>query len=245
MKKITVIVPCFNEEAGIANVVKGFPRRQLGLEGYELEVLVVDNNSTDKTAVVAEEAGARVIHEPKKGKGNAVRTGFYNIARDTDYVVMLDGDHTYDPGEVLRMIEPIDSGFCDVVVGSRLHGKIAEGSMQPLNKLGNIIFSMAVRLIYGSRVTDVLSGYFAWSRDSIERLRPHIESTGFALEIEMITKMARLGESVYSVPISYNARAGESNLRPFHDGMRILWMLTRNIFWRAPAQKISSARSDA
>jgi dolichol-phosphate mannosyltransferase len=244
MKKITVIVPCFNEEAGIANVVEGLPDRQLKLKGYKLEVLVIDNNSTDRTAIVAEAAGARVILEPKKGKGNAVRTGFYNFSPDTDYIVMLDGDHTYDPGEVLRMVEPIDSGFCDVVVGSRLHGKMAEGSMQPLNKFGNMMFSSAARLIYGSKATDALSGYFAWSRDSLERLRPHVESAGFALEIEMITKMARLGETVYSVPISYNARAGDSNLRPFYDGSRILWMLIRNIFWRAPVQKISTIRID-
>lgn len=244
MKKITAIIPCYNEEAGIADVVRGFSAEQLAKSGYELEVLVIDNNSTDKTAEVAVRAGAQVIFEPRKGKGNAVRSAFYSIDRETDYIVMIDGDYTYSSSEILRMIEPIDAGFCDVVVGSRLHGRIAKGSMTPLNRVGNIIFSQLVRFIYGTKVTDVLSGYFAWSRPSLERLRPHVESDGFALEMEMVTKMARLGESVYSVPISYDTRAGVANLRPFHDGLRILRMLVRNIFWQAPEVNVSSVRSD-
>lgn len=245
MKKITVLVPCYNEEAGIADVINSFSREKLKKFGYNLDVIVINNNSKDRTAEVAEAAGAKVILETKKGKGNAVRTGFYSIPKNTDYVVMLDGDNTYSSEEVLRMVEPIDSGFCDVVVGSRMQGKIAEGSMKPLNRFGNFVFSQLVQRIYGSNVTDVLSGYFAWSRESIERLRPHVESAGFALEIEMVTKMSRLGLEVFSVPISYNARAGESNLRPFRDGSRILSMFIKNIFWQVPEQEVEAARIKA
>lgn len=232
MRKVTVLIPCHNEEAGIANVIKGFSRRQLRRYGFALDVLVIDNNSTDKTAAVAKKAGARVIHEAKKGKGNAIRAGFAHLLPDTDYVAMLDGDDTYRPQELLRLLEPLESGFSNVVIGSRMHGRINEGSMAPLNRLGNRVFSRLVRSVYGVSVTDVLTGYFAWTRGAVERLQPHLVSDGFAIEMEMITKMARLGEEIYSVPITYLARAGESNLRPLQDGGRILKMFMRNLQWR-------------
>jgi glycosyltransferase involved in cell wall biosynthesis len=234
MKKVTVVIPCHNEAEGITGVITGFPRRQLKAHGYELEVLVINNRSTDNTPRVARSAGARVVNEPKKGKGNAIRTGFYSIPEDTDYVVMLDGDDTYRPEEIIRLLEPINSGFCNVVIGSRLGGRIQQGSMTAFNRLGNWVFSHLVRYSYRVNVTDVLTGYFAWNRDAIVRLRPHLQSAGFAIEMEMITKMARLGEEIYSVPISYNSRAGESNLRPIRDGMRILSMYLRNLSWNPP-----------
>lgn len=86
-------------------------------------------------------------------------------------------------------------------------------------------------------MTDVLTGYFAWTRKTMETLRPHLVSEGFAIEMEMITKMAKLGDEIYCVPISYHARAGESNLRPFYDGSRILSLLIRNIFWKPESKR--------
>jgi len=231
-KKITALIPCYNEESGICQVIKSFPREKLASQGYDLEILVIDNNSTDATAEVAVRCGARVIHEPKKGKGNAIRTGFWSISADTDYVVMLDGDDTYRPEEVLRLVEILDSGFGSVAIGSRLAGHITEGSMNFFNRVGNWGFSMLVRNFYNVNVTDVLTGYFAWTREAIERLRPHLESEGFAIEMEMITKMARLDEKIYCVPISYHSRAGESNLHPVYDGTRILRMFAKNFFWK-------------
>jgi len=120
LKKITILIPCYNEEEGIAHVIEGIPIKRLRHFGFTTEVVVVDNNSTDETAAVARSLGAIVIHEPKKGKGNAMRTAFKTVSDDTDFVVMLDGDHTYKAGEIPRLIEPLASDFCDVVVGSRL-----------------------------------------------------------------------------------------------------------------------------
>ena len=231
MKHITVLIPCYNEAEGIGQVIKAFPKTSLKRHGYELDVLVIDNNSSDNTAEEASKAGARVIHESKQGKGNAIRTGFYNIG-NTDYVVMLDGDDTYRPEEVGRLIELLDSGFTEVVIGSRLGGRIGVGSMKSFNRIGNWVYSHLVRYSYQVNVTDVLTGYFAWKREVIENLRPHLESDGFAIEMEMITKMARLGHEIYSVPISYHARAGESSLRPIYDGSRILWMYAKNLTWK-------------
>ena len=128
-QKVTVIVPCFNEEGGISEVITRFPRERMRAHGYEVDIIVIDNNSTDKTAEVASSLGAQVIHEPKKGKGNAIRTGFASVSSDTDFVVMLDGDATYCPEEVIRMLEPLQSEFASVVIGSRLTGRITDGSM--------------------------------------------------------------------------------------------------------------------
>ncbi|HSX01401.1 MAG TPA: glycosyltransferase family 2 protein [Candidatus Saccharimonas sp.] len=232
MKKVTVLIPCYNEAEGIATVIGTLPREQMAAHGYQLDVLVIDNNSSDDTAAVAKAAGARVITERQQGKGNAIRRGFASIPKDTKYVVMLDGDDTYKSREILRLLEPLDSGFCNVVIGSRLGGRIADGSMTTFNRAGNWIFSHLVRYSYRVNVTDVLTGYFAWKRDVVVRLRPHLKSAGFAIEMEMITKMARLGEDIYSVPITYEARAGESSLHPVRDGWRILRMYGHNINWR-------------
>ena len=115
------------------------------------------------------------------------------MSADTDYVVMLDGDNTYQPKEVLRLIELLHSGFYDVALGSRMGGRISEGSMAGFNQAGNWIFSHLVRYFYRVNVTDVLTGYFAWKREVVERLRPHLVSKGFAIEMEMITKMGTVG----------------------------------------------------
>jgi glycosyltransferase involved in cell wall biosynthesis len=231
MKKVTVLIPCYNEEESIALVIQGLPKGVLKAHGYNLEVVVIDNNSKDKTTEVALAAGAKVIFEGKQGKGNAIRTGFYSISEDTDYVVMLDGDHTYRPEEIIRLLEPLNSGFANVIIGSRLGGRISAGSMKTFNRIGNWGYSHLVRYSYRVNVTDVLTGYFAWTRGAVEKLRPHLVSDGFAIEMEMITKLARLGEDIYSVPISYHARAGESSLHPVRDGIRILRMYMNNLSW--------------
>lgn len=239
MKKITVIVPCYNEEKGIAAVIESLPYERAKSLGFKVEVLVVDNNSTDRTTEVAQAAGATVIHEPKQGKGNAIRTAFYNISEDTDYVIMLDGDDTYKSAEMLRLVELLDSGFCDVVIGSRLGGKMNKGSMKGFNRLGNWGFSFLVRTIYQVNVTDTLTGYFGWKREVITKLRQHVQSSGFAIEMEMITKMARMGYDIYSVPITYAPRLGESSLRPVHDGARILREFTKQLKWRPRYERLA------
>lgn len=244
MKKITVVIPCYNEEEAIATVIKAFPRKKLRDHGFSLEVIVVDNNSKDKTAEVARAAGAKVLHEPKQGKGNAIRTAFYNVSEDTDYVVMCDGDDTYKAHEILRLVEPLDSGFADVIIGSRMGGRMAKGSMRGFNRLGNWGFSFLVRSVYKVNVTDTLTGYFAWKREAIVQLRQHLQSSGFAIEMEMITKMARMGYEIFSVPISYEPRLGESSLRPVYDGSRILREFLRQLKWR-PNKERFAVVSDA
>jgi glycosyltransferase involved in cell wall biosynthesis len=228
---VTVVIPCFNEAEGIEHVIKGFHKGQLVKDVFDFDILVVDNNSTDGTAKIAKKAGGRVIKEMKPGKGNAVKTGLANIHPDASYVIMIDGDDTYRPEEAFRLLEPLHSNFCDVVIGSRLGGKIRNGAMSRTNRGGNWMFAHMVRIIYRLNVTDVFSGYFAWKRGVIDDLAPLLRSSGFALEMEMITMMARMDCEVYSVPISLDLRKGNSSLQPFKDGMTILRTFTRNLTW--------------
>ena len=243
MKKISLIIPCYNEEDGIAEVIKGVPVKSLKKYGYLVDVIVIDNNSSDKTAQIAKELNARVLFEGRQGKGNAIRTAFNSISDDTDYVVMVDGDDTYKTHEIMRLIEPLNSGFCDVVVGSRLAGKASKEAFNFTNLLGNWVFTFLVRVIYKENVTDVLSGYFAWKKEVVDELKTHLDSTGFSIEMEIVTNMVKLDYEVFSVPITYAPRAGETKLNPVMDGLKILATLFQNIIWRPRSTKLLIGKS--
>jgi len=232
MKKITLMVPCYNEENGIVEVMKDIPYKKMKKLGYKIEVLVIDNNSSDNTSKVAKKLGARVVFEEKPGKGNAIRKGFDSVSKDTDYVIMLDGDDTYKPYEMNRLIEPLESGFCEIVIGSRLEGHMKGKAMSFSHRLANWFFTFITRRFYGANVTDTCTGYFAWKKDVADKLNGHIKSKGFAIEAEMITKMSKMGHKIYSVPITYDPRHGESKLAPISDGLKITKMLFQNINWK-------------
>ncbi len=229
-----MLIPCYNEEKGIAKVIAKIPLDKLNSLGFDTEVIVIDNNSKDNTARIAKSTGAVVISEEKQGKGNAIITGFRNVPSDCNIVVMIDGDNTYDTNEIIRLIEPIDSGFCEVVVGSRLNGKILNHSMSYFNRIGNWIFTFLVRTAYKGNVTDVCSGYFAWKKEVIDELLPNLKSSDYTIEMEMIIKMARMDYEMFSIPISYDKREGVSNLRPLTDGFKIMKTWVKYIFWKNP-----------
>src|SRR3990172_10930154 len=145
MKKISILIPCHNEEAGIGKVLDDIPTDYLKFLGYVTEVIVIDNYLSDNTSKEAESRNVRVIRENNIGKGNAIRTGFEAIQKDTSYVVMIDGDNTYKSKEIPRLIEPLESNFCDVVVGSRLGGKVKRNSLKFSNRFANWSFTFLVR----------------------------------------------------------------------------------------------------
>lgn len=231
IKKLTIIIPCYNEQEGIKTVLDDIPHEKLNKLGFSVETIVIDNNSTDNTSKIALYNGAKVIHEKKQGKGHAMITGFNSIPKDSDVVVMIDGDASYDIKEVIRLIEPIESGFADGVVGTRLHGKLDISSMSSFNRIGNWFFTFLARTGYRTNVTDVCSGFFAWKGEVIQNLAKHIKSSGFSLEMEMIVKMARMGYDCYSVPITYNLRNGSSSLKPVRDGLKIAFTWLKYLTW--------------
>ncbi len=148
MKKIAVLIPCYNEEKTIAAVVSDF-RRLLP----NADVYVYDNNSTDKTADEARQAGAIVRFERKQGKGNVIRTMFREI--DADYYLMVDGDGTYPADMVLELIKPVMTNEADMVIGSRLH-TVSESKFKTINRLGNILFLFVLNSVFRVNITDLL-----------------------------------------------------------------------------------------
>lgn len=232
IKKVVILIPCYNEEEGIGFVMDSIPKSKLNELGYEAEVLVIDNNSSDKTAEIAKIKGAKVINEPKQGKGHAILSGFRNASNDADIVAMIDGDSSYDIQELPRLLEPLENNFADVVVGTRLNGKLVFNSMKGFNRIGNWFFTFLARVGYKTNVTDVCSGFFAWKKCVVDSLVGHLESNGFSIEMEMIAKMSRMGYGCYSVPITYNPRNGKSSLKPFKDGISILHAWLRNLNWK-------------
>jgi dolichol-phosphate hexosyltransferase len=232
MKKITVLIPCYNEEEGISSVLDAIPVESLSRFGFETNIVVVDNNSSDKTAEIARsKEGVKVIEELSQGKGNALITAFKQIDEESDYIVIIDGDNTYKPKEILRLIEPLESEFCDVVVGSRISGKTVRGSFKFSHRFVNWVFAFIVRQFYKANVTDALTGFWAMKSNVIKTLIPNLYSTDFTIEMEMITKMKRLGFSIYSMPITYDRRLGKSKLNSYRDGFKILYMFVKNLGW--------------
>lgn len=232
MEKVTVIIPCHNEEKGIGRVLDSMPFRKLYHEGFDTHVIVVDNNSKDATTHEVLKRRIRIIHEPHQGKGHALKTGFKSIPEDTKYVVIIDGDDTYKTYEMPRLLEPLQNNFCDVVIGSRIGGKTIRGSLSSTHRIVNWIFAFLVRHFYSANVTDVLSGYFAFKRQALDKLLHHLDSKGFAIEMEMVTKMKKLDMDVYSVPITYDRRLGHSKIHSLKDGIKILYMFINNLTWK-------------
>lgn len=224
-KKISFVICAYNEEKGLPLVLKRIPRDLT----KELEIIVVDNNSRDDTSKIARKYATKVVSETKQGKGHALRTGIRNVSKDSDYVIMIDADNTYSPEETGRLIELLDSNFCDFVIGSRLQGDIKGNSLTIFNRIGNWIFTFMARVIYRENGTDLCTGFMAWKKKVADDIARETVSAGFTIETEMVCKMAKKKYRINSVPITYSERIGKSNLNPFTDGLNILSEIIRNI----------------
>ena len=214
---IAVLIPCYNEQATVGTVVEAF-RAELP----DARVYVFDNASTDATARRAEQAGATVIREPRRGKGNVIETMFDAI--DADIYVMVDGDDTYPPDSVHALIEPLRHRRADMTVGARL-SEYEDTSFRPLHVAGNSLVRRLINRIFHTNLTDILSGYRAFNRRVVDRVP--IVSSGFEVETELTIHMLYYRLAVVEVQVPYRARpAGSSSkLRTFHDGARVLWKL--------------------
>src|SRR6187397_813198 len=212
-QRVAVLVPCFNEEAAIAQVVRDF-RDALP----HAAIYVYDNNSTDRTAEVARSAGAHVRREAHQGKGNVVRRMFADV--DADIYVLVDGDATYDAPSVRRMIGRLIDGQLDMVVGTRVdHGKVA---YRTGHRAGNRILSGFVAWVFGPSFNDMLSGYRVFSRRFVKSFP--VLSGGFEIETELTVHALELGLPVEEIETPYYARpeGSSSKLSTWRDGFRIL-----------------------
>ena len=213
---ISVVIPCLNEEASIEHCVREAldAVADAGLTG---EVVVVDNGSTDRSAEVAQAAGARVIHEDKKGYGRAYLRGFAE-ARGA-LIFMGDGDGTYNFAQLPRFLERM-TGDVEFVMGSRLRGDIQPGALIWWRRLGNFLLSGMLRLLFRPGITDAHCGLRLISRNALDRMP--LESPGMEFASEMIILAKRQGVHMVEVPIEYGTRPEDSpsKLKSVPDGLR-------------------------
>jgi glycosyltransferase involved in cell wall biosynthesis len=213
--EISIVLPCLNEEETVGQVVDEAWRgiRRAGVAG---EVIVVDNDSTDGSAQVAAQHGARVLSEPRHGYGNAYLAGL--DAAEGDYVVLADADLTYPLEDVDRLVAPLRDGK-DLVLGSRLRGTIEPGAMPWSHRwIGNPLLTGLLNLLFRTGVSDAHCGLRAIRRDALPRL--DLRTSGMEFASEMVVKAARRGLRIGEVPITYRARGGVSKLSRFSDAWR-------------------------
>jgi glycosyltransferase involved in cell wall biosynthesis len=214
--KIAVLVPCYNEEAAIAQVVTDFKAAL-----PDATIYVYDNNSKDRTADVARQAGAVVRHEPLKGKGNVVRRMFADI--EADVYVMVDGDATYHAPSAPMMIQKLVSEQLDMVNGARVTE--IKAAYRPGHRLGNVLLTSMVAWIFGNRFRDMLSGYRIFSRRFVKSF-PAL-AAGFETETEFTVHALELRMPVAEIDTPYKDRpeGSVSKLSTYKDGVRILWTI--------------------
>jgi len=232
--RIAAVIPCFNEALAIAQVVGEF-RAALP----EAEIHVFDNNSTDDTAAVARAAGANVTHVALRGKGNVARRMFADV--EADVYVMVDGDATYDVGEVRRLIALMVEGNLDMVVGSRVDDGADMQTYRRGHRFGNALLTGAVASLFDGRMTDMLSGYRVFSRRYAKSF-PAL-SRGFEIETELTVHALELRMPFAEVPMPYRSRpeGSESKLSTYRDGWRILKTICKLFVSERPLQFFSGA----
>jgi glycosyltransferase involved in cell wall biosynthesis len=211
--RIAVLVPCYNEEAAVAAVVKGF-REALP----SAQIHVYDNNSKDRTAAIAREAGAEVRSERRQGKGHVVRRMFADV--DADVYVLVDGDATYHAPSAPGMIEKLVSEHLDMVVGLRVDQE--QAAYRPGHRAGNWMLTSFLSSVFGQAFKDTLSGYRVFSRRFVKSFP--VLSDGFEIETELTVHALELAMPVAEVETPYYARpeGSFSKLNTWGDGFRIL-----------------------
>jgi glycosyltransferase involved in cell wall biosynthesis len=211
--RVAVLVPCYNEEAAVATVVTGF-RKALP----SAQIYVYDNNSRDRTALVARQAGAEVRSERRQGKGHVVRRMFADI--DADIYVLVDGDATYDAPSAPRMIELLLNDRLDMVVGLRVDQ--VRSAYRRGHRTGNWMLTRFLSSVFGQAFKDILSGYRIFSRRFVKSFP--VLSDGFEIETELTVHALELALPVAEIETPYYARpeGSVSKLNTWRDGFRIL-----------------------
>ncbi len=216
---VSVVIPCLNEAANIRECVQ---RALVVMERHGIagEVVVADNDSDDDSAAIAQDAGARVVHEPRRGYGSAYLAGF--AAARGRYIVMADADLTYDFNEIPRFVEELEAG-AELVMGDRMDN-IHPGAMPWLHRyVGNPVLTGVLNLFFRTGVSDAHCGMRALRRDVLPQL--DLRTTGMEFASQMVIRASKENLDIREFPIEYHPRGGESKLSSFRDGWRHLRFL--------------------
>lgn len=215
MDKIAVLIPCYNEEKTIEKVVADVKK-----ELPEAVIYVYDNNSTDKTAELAEKAGAVLRHEYKQGKGNVIRRMFREI--DAQCYLMIDGDDTYPLDCARELVDKVLYHNADMVVGDRLSSTYFTENKRPFHNFGNSLMRTCINSLFHTEIKDIMTGYRAFSYEFVKTFP--VFSKGFEIETEMTIHAVNYNMQVDNVVVQYRDRpeGSESKLNTFRDGMRVI-----------------------
>ena len=213
--KTAVLIPCYNEAKTIGRVVADFKEIM-----PHADIYVYDNNSTDNTAELAEQAGAIVRYEHKQGKGNVVRTMFREV--DADCYVMVDGDDTYPADFGPRLEQLVLSGKADMAVGDRLSSTYFTENKRPFHNFGNVLVRRMINFLFRAKLNDIMTGARAFSKDFVKSFP--VISKGFEIETEMTIFALDNNFAIKEVPIAYQDRpqGSESKLNTYSDGLKVL-----------------------
>ena len=213
--KVAVLIPCYNESQTVARVIADY-RAALP----EADIYVYDNNSTDGTAAAAQEAGARVRHERRQGKGNVIRTMFRQI--DADCYLMVDGDDTYPAESAPEMVRLVLEEGADMVIGDRLSATYFSENRRPFHNVGNRMVRGLINLLFHSRVRDIMTGLRAFSPLFVKTFP--VLSRGFEIETEMTVHALDKNFNLREIPVNYRDRpeGSVSKLNTVRDGLKVL-----------------------
>lgn len=218
MSRISVVIPTMNEEETIGALLDGI-REHLAHE--DIEILIVDTNSKDRTREIAVSKGAVVVDEPRRGYGRAYKTGFERA--QGEIIVTMDADNTYPPGDIPRLLELVDGDKADFVTGDRL-STISSDAMKTMHRFGNRLLNFLALVLFFHRFRDTQTGMWVFRKKVLEHIFPKSDGMPFSEEIKInaVTRGLRFVE----VPITYRVRLGEVKLRSWDDG----WKNIRYLF---------------
>lgn len=220
MKKVTVVIPALNEEQGIGLVLKEIPVNKLMDMGYETEVMVVDNGSTDRTRHIAKQHGAIVLVQPVRGYGNAYKAGFANASGDI--IATGDADHTYPFEDLPEMIEKMEKEDLDFISTNRL-AHINREIMKASHIFGNRIFTAITKILFNLPIIDTQSGMWIFRREIWDEL--DVRSPGMAFSQELKIEAYLRGFKCAEFPIKYRIRTGVTKLNTLKDGIKVLFRI--------------------
>lgn len=224
--KVSFVIPALNEEGIVGKTIKSIPVDEIEEAGYDVEIIVVNNNSTDNTAQEAKDAGATVFLEKNRGYGNAYIRGFKEATGDI--IIMGDADGTYPLEQSMDFINYIVDDGSDFVIGSRFKGTIEKGAMPSLHQyIGNPLLTKMLNILFNSEYSDTHCGMRAFTKDALHKM--NLTAPGMEFAVEMVIEAREKNLNIKEIPISYKKRGGgEAKLSSFTDGWRhVKYMLKR------------------